>query len=155
MNSRELMAYLIPRQVESFLSMVKRVPEDKLDWVPHPGLRSARDQFQEVATILEFTWDLFTKRELAWDPDAFVKFKAHRQQFHSVAELEAELRRQTAMLLEFVAGLSEDDFDLDASVPWPGPHKMADSVNYHPWNLAYHEGQIAALLMQLDIDPMG
>jgi uncharacterized damage-inducible protein DinB len=155
MTATQFFVYLVNREVDSFLRMVAKVPEDKLDWTPHPSLRSARDQFQEVATILEHTWSVFTDRKLGWDLESFLDYKKHRKTFHTREELEAELRRQTDGLIKFAETLSEDDLDAPVEMPWPGPHNLADGLHYHLWNLSYHEGQIASLLMQLDIDPMG
>lgn len=39
-------------------------------------------------------------------------------------------------------------------MPW-GEHIVADTVTFHVWNMAYHEGQISYILQLLGVDPMG
>jgi len=40
-------------------------------------------------------------------------------------------------------------------MPWPDEFHFRDVIGYPAWNIGYHEGQIATILMMLGIDPQG
>lgn len=154
MNSAEVLSRQLERQCDSFVKTLRKVPEDKLDWVPLEGLRSARDQAQEVATIVTEFWELYADRKMAWDQERWDRYLKERAQVHSVDELEDALRGATRKLVEFVRSLPAEQLADDTEMPWGGEHKLVDNVTYHLWNMAYHEGQITGYLVALGIDPM-
>ncbi|GMV88217.1 MAG: hypothetical protein AMXMBFR81_11480 [Chthonomonas sp.] len=154
MTAVALLVRQIQRGQEGFLRMVNLVPEDKLDWQPDPKLRSALDQYQEVATILDFTWDVFDRRELKFGAEDFQRYKAHSKTFATREACEAEFRRTTDELIARVRALSDADLDDEVKMPFPGEYRLCDTIQYHVWNMAYHEGQIAAILQRLGVDPM-
>lgn len=153
MTANDLLVRQLERAQDGFLRVAAKVPADKLDWKPSPELRSALDQFQEVATILGATWPLYAERKLDWGMRQFAEFKKASRAFDTHEALEAELRRQTGMLIEHVRGLSDDDLGQPVSMPYLEGYLVADTIQKHIWNLAYHEGQIAAILLRLGIDP--
>lgn len=153
MTAIDLLIRQLERGQESFLRVAAKVPADKLDWKPSPELRTALDQFQEVATILGATWPLYAERKLDWGMRQFAAFKKAGREFDTLEKLEAELRRQTAMLMEHTRGLSSDELAQPVTMPWGEEVMVADTIQKHVWNMAYHEGQIAAILVQLGIDP--
>lgn len=154
MTAVALLVRQIQRGQEGFLRMVNLVPEDKLDWQPDPQLRSALDQYQEVATILDFTWDIFSKRELNFEAEDFQRYLAHRKEFTTREACEAEFRRTTDELIARTSALTDADLDDEVKMPFPGEYRLCDTIQYHVWNMAYHEGQIAAILQRLEIAPM-
>jgi uncharacterized damage-inducible protein DinB len=155
MKAADLLVRQIERELENFLELVAKVPDDKLDWQPAPQLRSTLSQYQEVATILEYSWDVYEHRKMEWDEAKFDAYKANRARFTTREACEAELKRQTQRLIDFVRTISEDDLHAPVEMPWPGDFRLADCIHYHVWNLSYHQGQISAILLQLGIDPMG
>ncbi|MCW5937482.1 MAG: DinB family protein [Fimbriimonadaceae bacterium] len=155
MTAADILVRQLERQQESFLKMVHRVPKDKLDWSPSEGVRSVLDQFQEVATIVGDHWEIYSDRKMDWDEEKWGAYMERRQQLKTVEELEARLKADTARLVEFTRSLAPEEFAATTQMPFPGDHRVADNIQYHVWNMAYHEGQIAQLLQQLGIDPMG
>jgi uncharacterized damage-inducible protein DinB len=155
MTGNDLLIRQLLRAQEGFLRMLTKVPADKLTWQPSAELRSAADQGQEVATMVSYSWALYADRRMDWDMERYMAHKAAAQQFDSHEKIEAELRRNTGMLVDFVRALPNNELSAPVQMPWPGEYCVADTVQYHVWNMAYHEGQIAAILMRLGIDPMG
>lgn len=155
MTGNDLLIRQLNRAQEGFLRMLAKVPADKLTWQPAAELRSAADQAQEVATMVSYSWALYADRRMDWDMDRYMAHKAAARQFDSHEKIEAELRQNTARLVEFVQNLPTAELSAPVQMPWPGEYVVADTVQYHVWNMAYHEGQIAAILMRLGIDPMG
>lgn len=153
MNSADVLARQLERQCDSFIKTLRMVPEDKLDWTPQPGLRSARDQAQEVATIVTEFWELYADRKMTWDQERWDRYLQERAKVHSVDEIEDALRGATGKLIEFVRALPEPELAADTELPWGGDHKLVDNISYHAWNMAYHEGQINNYLKMLGIEP--
>ncbi len=155
MDARQTLVRLLERQQDSFIEMVKRVPADRLDWSPAPGMRSALDQFQEVATAVGQNWDVYSERKMEWSPERMEAWKAHRAEYTTLEALEARLREDTARIVAHVRSLTEEDLATPTEMPFPGEFLVVDNVYFHVWNMAYHEGQISYLLQMLGVDPMG
>jgi len=154
MTNADLLARLLERNQESFLKMVHRVPTEHLDWSPYPGLRSTLNQFQEVATVVGDFWSLYSDRKMNLEPKTFSDWLERRSTMTDIVELETRLRADTARLIEHIRTLSPEDLTLPVQMPLPGEYLAVDTFMYNAWNMAYHEGQIAQILMHLDINPM-
>ena len=155
MQATDLLIRQLERQQDSFLTMVKKVPAEKLDWSPKEGSRSALDQFQEVAMVVGENWGLYENLKMTWSEEKMRAFEELKGRVKSVPELEARLRADTGKLIGFIRGLAQSDLSKPVEMPWPGEYTLADIINYPTWNMAYHEGQIAYLLTMLGINPMG
>lgn len=154
MRTTDLLVRQIERQIEGFMNMVAKVPDDKLNWQPSAGSRSVLSQYQEVATIIDFAWPTYSERKMEWNEEAFAQYMQSRAQFETRESLEAELKRNTNRLIEYTRGLTEEDLESPVEMPFPGEFKLCGVIQYHAWNMAYHEGQIAYILTQLGISPM-
>lgn len=154
MTASDVLVRQLERELDSFLKTVRSVPEDKLDWVPQEGMRSARDQAQEVATIVGDHWELYAERKMEWSPESFAAYVERRKKVHSVDDLEARLREDTKKLIEFVRGLSTDELMAPVQMPWPGDFRLVDTITYHQWNMSYHEGQINYILQMLGVETL-
>lgn len=152
MNSIELLCRMTERQLDKLFVVAKQVPEEKLDWSPGEGSRSALDQLQECATAVETFWPSYSERKMVWSEDMFDKWLAERSQLKTMTELEAVCRTQTRKLLDFVKGLSEEQLDEKVELPFPGDFTLADVIVYHQWNMSYHEGQIMYLLNLIEAE---
>jgi uncharacterized damage-inducible protein DinB len=152
MNSADVLARQLERQCDSFIKVLRKVPEESLDWTPQPGMRSVRDQAQEVATIVTEFWELYADRKLSWDQERWDRYLQERANVHTVDQIEDALRGATAKLVEFVRSLPEAELAADTEMPWGGDHKLVDNITYHVWNMAYHEGQITNYLKMLGIE---
>jgi uncharacterized damage-inducible protein DinB len=149
MNALELIAFQTRKQLDTFFEAVHRIPPDKLDWQPAPGSRSALDQLQEVAVVFQGIPDAVTKRKLEMTPEQFEQYDVERKKVTDVAELERMTREGTQRLLEFVKTVKPEELEERVEMPWPGDFRVADLLNYHSWNMAYHEGQINYIGSQL------
>lgn len=154
MNGTDVLIRQLGRQQDSFLEMVKKVPSEKLAWVPQEGMRSALEQFQEVATVIATHWEIYANKKFEWSLEGFEAWKADRTQIVSIEELEARLRGDTARLIEFTRQLSASELLSITEMPFPGEYCVVDNIYFHIWNMSYHEGQIAYILQLLGINPM-
>lgn len=155
MTAQDVLVRVLERNTDSFVRMVRRVPQDRLTWSPGDGVRSALDQFQEVATLVGDHWSVFSDRRMEMTPESFRDWITRRSALTDLDALETRLRADTQRLIEFVRELPEADLSLPVQLPFPGEYRMVDVIQNHAWNLAYHEGQIAGLLQQLGVEPMG
>lgn len=150
MEATELLTYLTEREIDSLFRAAHAVPADKLDWTPAPGMRSALDMLQEVATALDVFWSIYTEKKMEWSDDAFAKWKEDRSKITSLEELEKKTRESTAKLAEFMKNLDPAELTTPVTLPFPGEWKMADVLAYHYWNMSYHEGQIYSITFLLE-----
>lgn len=155
MQATDLLIRQLERELESFLKIAGKVPADKLDWTPGEGTRSALSQMQEVATVISENWGLYETRKMVWNDDAFAAWLENRSQYTTFEAIEAKLKEDIQQLKDFVRTRTPDDLEAEVEMPWPGEFKLCDVIYYACWNMAYHEGQIATILMLLGIDPMG
>ncbi len=153
MRAQDLLVRQITKATEDFIKMIEKVPADKLDWTPGPGTRSALDQYQEVATILEHTWQIYAEHKFDWDEAKWDAYLLHRATFDTLEKLEAELRRQSQMLCHYAQNVPDEDLSEPVIQPWLPGYQVCDAIHYHVWNLSYHEGQIAAILQQIESAP--
>lgn len=149
MNSIELLCRATERQLDKLFMVAKQIPEDKLDWSPGEGSRSALDQLQECATAIETFWPSYEKRKMEWSDEMFREWMAERAKLKTMTELEAVCRTQVRKLLDFTKGLTEEQLDEKVQLPFPGDYTLADVILYNQWNMAYHEGQIMYLLQMM------
>jgi hypothetical protein len=149
MTAQDVLIRQLERQLEGFLRAVKAVPTDKLEWVAAEGLRSALDQFQEVATAVSEFWTLYTDHKFAMSPEIAGVWMVKRRKITSIDELESRLRADTAQLIELVRNGSAESLNSTVDVPMPGETKLVDAVSFHYWNMSYHEGQINLIVQML------
>lgn len=142
MTALELIAFQTRKQLDRLFEAVHAIPADKLEWQPAPGSRSVLDQLQEVATVFDGLAEAVSKRKLEMAPEAFEEWLKARKQFTDVAELEKKTREGTEKLIEFTLTVGPEELQDTVEMPWPGDFRVADLLNYHNWNMAYHEGQI-------------
>ena len=142
MTANELLIHLTRSQVKETFDTARQLPADKLDWQPAPGARSALDQLQELATALDFNWDVYVTRRVEWSAEKAERWKAHRSQFTDIDELERMAMAGTERLSAFLATFDSAEFSAPVEFPIPGEFNMADCLSYHYWNATYHMGQI-------------
>lgn len=154
MQATDLLIRQLERELDGFLRIAGKVPADKLDWTPGEGTRSALSQMQEVATVISENWGLYETRQMVWNDEAFAAWLEKRGELTTFEAIETRLRADIQQLIDFVRTMTPEDLEADVQMPWPGEFKVCDTIYYACWNMAYHEGQIATILMLLGIDPM-
>jgi hypothetical protein len=152
MTAQEVLIRALERQLDSFLMTTKKVPVDKIDWVPQEGLRSALDQFREVATIIGSNWVLYSDLKMEYSESQFADWMAERASYTDFESLEARLRKDTTQLIEYARSTTADKLMTEVQMPWPGDFRIVDIIQYHTWNMTYHEGQIMLLLMLMGVE---
>lgn len=142
MTANELLILLTENQVDSLLRAARSLPEDKLDWKPAPGARSALDQLQEAATAVTEFWAAFEERKIGWEPAQFADWQKRRSELTTLDQIEASLRKDTSKLVEFIRKVDPAELTAKVELPFPGEHTLGSVLAYHLWNMSYHEGQI-------------
>lgn len=136
------------KAADELVTAFLRLPEDKRDWKPAEGSRSALDQFAECTLLNGYTVNLIQTR--LWDNtgmDAYVKAK------DEVAALEwdklqALLKENTERVIATISDVPDDHLSVEVDMPW-GKQSIADIVSYPYWNMSYHLGQINYIASQL------
>lgn len=149
MTAQELLCLQIDRNTDQLFRAARTIPEDKLNWTPNPNLRSALDQLQEIATADSVFRAAYTERSIEWSPEIMANWVAERSKITDINELERLTRESNKSLCEFIMSVDGDYLSLPVKMPFPGEFDVAYIFSYYPWNMAYHEGQITALGMQL------
>ena len=116
--------------MDSFLRLFAKVPSDKLEWVPQAGVRSALNQYQEVATGITTFWGLYENRVMAMTPESFGAWQLLQGQLTTTEALEAHLRADIAKLVAFIRSASDADLSVPVSIPMPGEFLVVDTFNY-------------------------
>jgi uncharacterized damage-inducible protein DinB len=142
MTANELLIHLTRSQITETFAAARQLPPDRLNWQPAPGARSALDQLQELATALDFNWSAYSERKVEWSQEKAERWKAHREQFTDIDELERMAVAGTERLAAFLATFDPADYTAPVSFPIPGEFNLADCLAYHYWNATYHHGQI-------------
>ncbi|RYG39493.1 DinB family protein [bacterium] len=150
MTAQEHLVRLSDRNFQTLSQTVRAFPKDKLDWKPAPGSRSALDQLQEIATILEASGDMYKTYKLEFNPEDFGAWMERRQQYTDAEELLQMIEKVTASNNETIMGIPEEDLVKPFEMPWPGEFRVIDVLGYHPWNMAYHDAQINYIASMLE-----
>jgi hypothetical protein len=119
--------------LEGFIKSIRRMPADKLTWLPLDQGRTALDQFQECATA-----PIVYRSRLLGTP--FVIDREARKSWN-VDETERHARQATAELVAVIRDTSDDRLDEVVKVPW-GTMSVLEVVWMHYWNLTYHLGAV-------------
>ena len=130
------------RQLDMLFAAARKLPEDKLDWQPAPGARSALSQLQEIATSVDAFWEAHAKREIVWSEESMAKWQAERSKLTNLDELEAKTRESHARLFDFICTVTPQQLREEVKMPFPGQFDLAYILTYYFYNAAYHEGQI-------------
>ena len=128
------------KAMESLVAAVERIPEDKRNWSPSEGSRSALDQAAECAMLSEGT----LLRERKWPED--FNFEEYLAKKAALVErgwpaIKAMLEENVPKGVEVIKGVRGDEWGNSIQMPW-GPFTIAQVASYPYWNMSYHEGQI-------------
>ena len=139
------------KAMESLITAVERIPEDKRTWSPMGDARSALDQAAECAMLSEGS----LLRERKWPEDFdfndYLTKKAAlvEQGWPVIKEL---LQKNVPLGVEAIKGVADNELGGTIQMPW-GPFTIAQVASYPYWNMSYHEGQInyiASMLGKLE-----
>ena len=117
------------------------LPEDRRDWKPASGARSALDQVAECAIINNYTADLIRTRQ--WPSEGYEAFLEEKTAL--LAEgwdaLHARLLENTRAAIAALRTVAETGLADAVPLPW-GSEPMSAVIAYPYWNMTYHLGQI-------------
>ena len=136
MTPQQTLSRLLTEGVPLFLNSVGAVPNDKLDWVPTEGARTARQLITEVVMMPAYTALALVQRQVPEYGEFSERYKAM-----SVPELLRQLTVNTQQLSEAINAFPESEFDKTLTAPW-GTWTYFQTMSYPYWNLMWHTGQI-------------
>lgn len=120
---------------------LRRLPDDKRDWSPMGGARTALDMVAECAIMNGSTADLIQTRVFPADFDMAVFQHALTELSRAGNALVLRLHENAAKVAAVIESVEENDLDAEVMLPW-GPMTLAQVMAYPYWNMSYHEGQI-------------
>jgi uncharacterized damage-inducible protein DinB len=118
-----------------------RLPDDKRDWSPMGGARTARDMVAECALLNGGTIQMIQTRAFIADFDMTVFSRAKRELAQDENALLSLLHENTEKVAVVIERVDENDLNVEVPMPW-GPMTLAQVMAYPYWNMSYHEGQI-------------
>jgi uncharacterized damage-inducible protein DinB len=142
MTMQESVAQSTLAAMESLITAVKKMPEDKQHWRPLDAGRSAFDQLKECAAAP----DLFL---VHLDPNhtpmaaSYEELKTVQDSWTTLEEVETILRAQTQKLADIVRQFPSENLGEKRAMPWGAEHTLAEIVAFHEWNMTYHVGQVS------------
>ncbi len=118
-----------------------RLTEEKRDWQPAEGSRSALNQVAECAIMNAGTIDLIHTKRFPAD----FNVEQYQQQITALTgdwpTLQRLLHENAANVVDVIRTVSDEDLGIMIDMPW-GPMSLAQVISYPYWNMTYHEGQI-------------
>lgn len=144
----KLQDFVVRQTQKALLDLVRSVealPEEKEDWVPAEGMRSALSMMQEVAVAPEFHIHLLRGGVLS--PGFHTELREKAEGLRTVRECIDLAQLNTMQLCAAVMDFPEDRLDDEVVLPFGGgmTMSMADVVSQHYWNMTYHLGQVNAI----------
>lgn len=143
-----LQDYLV-RQTQKALGDLLRatdaLPEDKRDWSPDPGARSALNQLREIADSPRFFIPLISKGAMPeFDDHARKESEKFRQEIQTYEAAKAAAMAMTAELCSHISDFPDEHLDRELTLPFGGGMvmTMAEILGLHQWNIVYHYGQV-------------
>ncbi len=134
---------------------LERVPEERLDWRPHPKSFTARGLASHIVDCVGWADSIFNRDELEMDPAAYQPYRAA-----SVADLLKTFDEKAATCRQALAGTA------DAALIQPWRLKMAGRVWFEKPRVAvfrdmtlshliHHRGQLSVYLRLLNVPVPG
>jgi len=124
------------------ISAVEALPDDRVEWSPAEGMRSALSMMQEVAVSPEFHNLLLQGGVLSQSFHSELVTKAAG--LLTFDECRVEAQEATMRLCSVILSFPDDMLDDEVVLPFgPGvTMSMADVLGQHYWNMVYHLGQV-------------
>lgn len=136
------------KSAQALETALNRLPEERRNWSPEKGARTALDMVAECAMLNDTTVGMLDTHSFPenYDMDRYMREKAAL--IENPAELLKLLRTNTAKVIEKIKNVPDSDLDVTVPVPW-GSYSVAEVAAYPYWNMSYHEGQINYLASML------
>jgi hypothetical protein len=142
MRVQDAMCRYTEGAVDLLYRFARRVPEDKLTWVPMDAGRSVLDQLQECAQAPIWYIPMLDPTFSHGYTD-FTEMGKARREWTTIDECERVTRENTEKLLAAIRAVPDEQLDEEVKMPWGETMKKVDVIGFHHWNLTYHLGQIA------------
>jgi uncharacterized damage-inducible protein DinB len=141
MRVQDAMAHYTLEALEMLYRAARRVPADKLDWKPLGEARTVLGLLQECAQSP--TWYMgFLDPTYKHGFTNLEEMKQARKQWTTLEACEQATRENTAMLVEKIRAVTDEDLEKEHMMPWGAPTKTLDIISSQYWNMTYHTGQI-------------
>ncbi|CAN5650044.1 hypothetical protein BH11ARM2_BH11ARM2_11960 [soil metagenome] len=142
MTAKELLIHQTRVRLADFIETVRKFPQGKLDWKPAPGARTALDQIQEVATILDFGSMDYKARKMDFKMEEFGAYVESRAKITELDELIRRLEASCEKAIKDIESVPDEELLMPFEMPWPVDFKVVDVLGYQQWNMGYHAAQI-------------
>lgn len=144
MKAKEFLISETLRATDSFFGAARRVPADKVDWKPLDLGRSVLDQARECAQSPTWGASVVKAGRFEWNQEMFEAARREREQWTTLDECEAVCKKNLAVLVSFIEGLDEAEFEKTIEIPFgKNPNwRVIDILHLHAWNATYHTGQV-------------
>lgn len=141
MRIQDLIVRQTQRALDDVLRAIEALPEDKRDWKPGEGARSALDQLREMAWAPRFYMPYLGSGEAGAGHEE-IRAKAREEVSYEVGRDLA--LKATGELCAMIANVPDDRLEDEVTLPMGGGMVMtlAEVLGIHYWNLVYHQGQI-------------
>jgi hypothetical protein len=118
-----------------------QLPEDKRDWKPAEGARSALNQLIECVLLNGYSVDLIQTHQFRNEVMGEYEADSAKASAMTPDELFALLKENTGKVADAIRAVPDGDMDIDVVMPW-NTQKLSELISYPYWNLSYHTAQI-------------
>jgi hypothetical protein len=141
MTVKQYIGAAVTESAKNFLTQLKKLPADQLDFQPSATSRTALDMAQECAFCPLWSIELTDKALGDAAPVRNIPTYEDRVSRVTVADLEAALSENLAHYHAALEAFPEDKLDEEFMTGW-GKFTGASAFGVPHWNLDYHTGQI-------------
>jgi hypothetical protein len=122
----------------------KKIPADKLNWVPAGQARCALDLCRELAMTPTWGVESIEDKPMDFSEEAMAKMKEEQSKWTTVEQCEAECNKRLEKLVEVYKAIPDETLQAKRSLPFGNKEfTVAEMMEYARWNFAYHQGQLA------------
>ena len=129
------------RSATTIVEAIMRLPEDRRNWKPAEGARSALDQLAECALNHDYTAELIKTRH--WGvPEQEIYLKEKQDLVdQGQGAIEKLLAESTERVVAVILAFPDDSLSEKVVMPF-GEGELSGVLAYPYWNMSYHEAQI-------------
>lgn len=125
---------------DQLIAAFERIPEDKREWSPIGGARTALDQLAECAILTGVTAELVEGR--AWPAESANAYMEDKSKLvQDAAAIAPLLAKNTARVVAAIGTVTDSELEQKIDTAF-GPMSWQQLITYPYWNMSYHLGQI-------------
>lgn len=143
MRWQDFLVMQTQKALGDLIRAVEAIPEEKRNWNPAEGPRSALDQFREVAIAPELHFAVIESGEMP-PRELHVALMRRAKELHTFDEMREYARESTAKLCTLISSYPDEELEKEISLDFGGQStwRMSEVLGLHYWNTVYHLGQV-------------